>query len=102
MSPTESNPAEPMRLGILGCGNVTRHYIPALRKLHGLARIVAVCDQRDDAARALTWECADWSPGITVYSTIDQLAGHPNLNGVLQLLPPPLHGEANAALLEAG
>jgi predicted dehydrogenase len=77
-------------------------YMPALRETRELARIAALCDIDEERARAAASQCTDWSAEAVVYTDREAFLAHPELDGVLQLLPAPLHGEANAEILEAG
>lgn len=45
---------EPLRVGIVGCGNAARwHHIPSLLKTKG-AQLMALCDTNEDLARGVT------------------------------------------------
>jgi predicted dehydrogenase len=94
---------EPLRLGILGCGDVTSNiYLPALRRTSALGQIAAVCDIREHVAHEVVSACSAWSPGAVAYADRRAFLHHPDLDAVLQLLPAPVHGEANAEVLQAG
>jgi predicted dehydrogenase len=80
-------PATPIRVGIVGLGNVARNFhIPAVLALPDLVRVVAIADpsadRRDDAARQLGLEPAN------VHASADELLARPDLD-VVDLSTPP-------------
>jgi predicted dehydrogenase len=93
----------PLRLGIVGCGDVaSRHYLPALRSVSDLATVVALADPREGAAEAMVASIADWSPGARSYRAVESMVGEGGLDGVFDLTPAPLHGAVNQVILDAG
>ena len=56
--------ARPIRLAIVGCGDVLRrHYLPALEPLADVVRVEALVDPRRGAAAQVAADIAGWSPG---------------------------------------
>lgn len=93
----------PLRLGIVGCGDVaSRHYLPALRSVSDVATVVALADPREGAAEAAAAAIAEWSPGARSYRAVESMVGEGGLDGVFDLTPAPLHGAVNQVILDAG
>ena len=61
-----------LAVGIVGCGNVARHHVPALRAAHG-AELIAAFDLDTAAARAT---------GAAVAGSLDELIEHVDLVAV--------------------
>lgn len=97
-TPGPVRPPDPVRLGIVGCGDVAfRTYLPGLASLGGDAEVVAVADRRrDNAERAAAGSRA------RVYEDADQLVADPDVEAVINLTPPAFHGDVIRAALEAG
>jgi predicted dehydrogenase len=96
-------PDVPLRLGIVGCGDVAnRHYLPALQSISDLATVVALADPREGAADTMAESVASWSPGARTYRAVESMVGEGGLDGVLDLTPAPLHGAVNQVVLDAG
>ena len=67
-------PPDPIRLAIVGCGDVLyRHYLPALQPLAGAVQVAAFVDARPAAAERAVDAVADWSPGARAYLDVDSL-----------------------------
>jgi predicted dehydrogenase len=89
----------PLRLGIIGCGNVVTAYGPAIEQLRarGLVETVAACgraSQRDFAIRQLG--------DIRFTTNSEDIIGSSTVDAVLVLTSMPQHGPAVRAGLEAG
>jgi predicted dehydrogenase len=84
------------RVGIIGCGNISRAYATKLRALQDL-ELVACADLDRDRARALAAEF-----GVPQVLTPDQLVGHPDVDVVLDLTIPAAHEEVTRSALQAG
>jgi predicted dehydrogenase len=94
---------EPLRIGIVGCGDVaTRHYLPGLETRADAVRITALADPRPGAPEAVAAAVAGWSPGATPYPDATAMLASERLDGVVNLTPAPMHGEVNRRVLEAG
>jgi predicted dehydrogenase len=93
---------EGLRIGLVGCGDVARrHYLPALADRDGV-RVVSLMDARLDAARAMAGEIAEWSPDARAFDDLDAMLAEGGLDGVIDLVPAPLHGRVNQVVLDAG
>jgi predicted dehydrogenase len=94
---------ERLRIGIVGCGDVAhRHYLPALADLGREVRVAALVDPRPGVAEATAASLGAWSSGARGYTDVDAMLGDGDLDAVIDLVPAPLHGGVNAAVLEAG
>jgi predicted dehydrogenase len=93
----------PLRLGIIGCGDVAhRHYLPVLEADAARVRIASVMDTRLEAAQAFVREIATWSPDAQAFDTLDAMLDAGGLDGVIDLAPAPFHGAVNDTILAAG
>ena len=96
-------PPDPIRLAIVGCGDVLyRHYLPGLQELAGAVRLVAFVDARPGAADRAVAAVADWSPGARAYLALDALLADGGVDAAIDLVPAPGHGALNQRLLDAG
>jgi len=92
-----------LRIGLVGCGDVARrHYLPALADAADRVRIASVMDARRAAARDLADDIADWSPDARAFDDLDAMLAAGELDGVIDLVPAPLHGRVNQTILDAG
>ena len=81
--------AAPLRLGLIGFGQLARdYYVPALQQLDG-TRVVAVADPLVESRRAATARLH----GIEVYSDYLTMFERADLDGVLIASPPSTHLE---------
>lgn len=88
-----------VNLGVIGCGDVAfRSYLPGLVSIAGEARVVACFDVRLERAQ----RAAALFESARAYGDLSELLAHEGLQAVINLTPAPLHGEVNAAALEAG
>jgi predicted dehydrogenase len=95
--------ADPLRIGIVGCGDVaSRHYFPALAALAPGVRIAAVMDARLDAAQRAAASIEGWSPGVAAFDDLDAMLAGGGLDAVVDLAPARRHGAVNQAVLDAG
>ncbi|HIH37440.1 Gfo/Idh/MocA family oxidoreductase [Candidatus Woesearchaeota archaeon] len=81
-------------IGIIGFGFAGRemHYTTLSQHLQGLARVVAVCDQRE----------IDPLDGVTGYTDLDAFLAHPGLDVVHVTVPSGMHGGMVVAAARAG
>jgi predicted dehydrogenase len=90
-----------VRIGIIGCGSVSRVYIPHIQRLNHprpISEIVLACDA--DPARAEVLRERD---GITAFTTdYREVIDHPDIDLVLILAPMQLHGKITGEALRAG
>lgn len=84
------------RIGILGCGKISRTYLPNLLAYPDL-EVVAVADAHEPASRALAAEI----PGLAV-KTPDALLADPSIELVLNLTIPAAHDIVTRSILAAG
>ncbi|MBK7404401.1 MAG: Gfo/Idh/MocA family oxidoreductase [Phycisphaerales bacterium] len=86
----------PLRVGLVGCGNISDIYITNARRLGGYT-VVACADLDHDRARAKAAQ-----HGIPAALTVDALIAHPEVELVLNLTPPAAHAAVGLAAAEAG
>ena len=87
----------PLRIGILGCANIARQFIAAVRP-HGHASIEAVASRRADTAAAFAREC-----GIARHhASYEALLADPGIDTVYIPLPNSMHGEWAIKAARAG
>jgi len=88
---------EKLRLGILGAGNIASLNVAGYLE-HPRCEVVAVCDSREDAAKA---KAEQW--GVKrVYTDMDDLLGASDIDAVEILTPTYLHPEHVIAAAKAG
>jgi predicted dehydrogenase len=89
----------PVRIGIVGCGNVLSAYWPQIQKLcwRGEAEFVAACGR--PAQRRLLIEELKVRRFVTDHR---ELIGSPDVDLVIVTTPTPTHFEITRAALEAG
>jgi len=87
--------SETVRVGVVGCGSISRAYFDAARTFP-IMEIVACADMNPDAAKA----GAEYA-GIEAM-TVDELLANPGIEVVLNLTPPQAHTEINLRALDAG
>jgi predicted dehydrogenase len=85
-----------MRIGIIGCGRVSHHYLRELRK-HPWIEVAACADTDPQAASAL----AD-GLGAAAFPSAGRLLEASPVEAVLNLTPPRSHAQVTLAALEAG
>ena len=89
----------PVRLGIVGCGNVLGAYLSLAERLrhNGLADVVGLCGREHRRAVAqAAWPSAEF---LTDYS---HLLSRPDVDAIVVLTPMPEHAPMAKAALEAG
>jgi predicted dehydrogenase len=89
--------AQPVRVGLIGCGTISDIYLTNGTKRYAGYDIVAVADLMRDRAEA---KAAQY--GIPRVLTPDELIADPRIEVVLNLTIPEAHCELNRAALEAG
>ncbi len=98
MSPWTPVADNPVRLGVIGCGMITRQ--KHMRVLSGLSSIevVALADGDPDVLDAVSTEY-----GVEArYRDLDGLLAHPGLEAVAVVVPAAAHASVAVAALEAG
>lgn len=84
-----------MRIGIIGCGNISQAYFNGTKLFHAVT-ITACADLNMEAARAKAEE-----HGVKAL-TVEELLASDEVDIVLNLTIPAVHAEVNLRALEAG
>ena len=87
---------KPLRVGVLGCGNIAKQYFKAARQFHHL-EVVACADLRREAAEAAAEEFE-----VPAVLDVDGLLGSPEVDCVLNLTIPAAHVEMGRKAIAAG
>ncbi|MFD4501516.1 Gfo/Idh/MocA family oxidoreductase [Streptomyces sp. NPDC058457] len=85
----------PVRVGVIGCGNIFGRYATGMSRFPGLTA-VAVADA--DPARA---QAAAASAGV-VACPVDELLARPDIDVVVNITPPTVHASVSEQVLAAG
>ncbi|MFL5681188.1 MAG: Gfo/Idh/MocA family protein [Chloroflexota bacterium] len=92
---------EPIRIAIIGCGDVARRrYLPALGTLGGRVDVTALVDRSPDAANGAAAIARETWPAARPYADIAEAAA--GVDAVVNLTPAPLHAVVSQAALELG
>lgn len=86
------------RIGLIGCGNISRRHRAAIRAHADVIILVAACDVDDTRARAV----ADETPGCRAYTDWRRMFSEAPLDGVIICLPHVEHAPAALAAIDAG
>jgi predicted dehydrogenase len=86
---------QPVKVGLIGCGNISTHYVKTLR-VFPITQLTACADI--DFERAQSW--AD-QHGVSKAYTVDQLLADPSIDLVVNLTIPNAHCAITMAALEA-
>jgi predicted dehydrogenase len=87
--------AEPLRVGIIGCGDVSTMYLAGLAPIESV-ELVACADL--DAVRADALSAKGGFPAVAV----ETLLADPTIDVVLNLTPPQAHASVSMAAIKAG
>lgn len=88
-----------IKLGIIGCGDVAfRTYFPGIEAAADRATLAACFDPLPERAE----RAAARFPGATAVESMAELLAFPDLDGVINLTPAPLHKGTTTAALAAG
>src|SRR4051794_41055594 len=89
---------KPLRIGIIGAGNVLEAYVPQCAKLQarGLAELVNVYGRDSQRDRAIALGASRFT------TTESEILNDPNIDLVIVLTSMPDHARAAAAALRAG
>ena len=98
---TSTTPANELRLGMIGCGQISKRFFDQAEKLNerGWAvRFVATCARSEESARGKAAErgCDRW------YIDYRRLLDDPSVDAVVITTPHALHGEMATAAIKAG
>ena len=88
--------AEKVKVGIVGCGNISGAYFDGCKK-YDLLEVVACADLDEDRARARAEQF-----GVPKVCSTDELLADPEIDIVVNLTTPDAHAEVNMAAIEAG
>ncbi len=86
---------EPVRIGVVGCGNISGIYFTNLQR-YPLARVIACSDL--DIAKA---QAASQTYGIPMVLAPDDLVTHPDVDLVLNLTVPKAHASVSLMAMRA-
>jgi predicted dehydrogenase len=96
-------PRSKLRIGIVGCGDVThRHYLSPLASLVGRVEVVACSDPRLEAAQKVADAVRAWSPDVRAFDRLDDLLTLAEPDAVLNLAPVAVHAQVTQQCLETG
>jgi predicted dehydrogenase len=84
----------PLKIGIIGCGNISNAYFTGLKPF-GMVQVVGAADLLLERAEAKAKE-----HGVKAY-TIEGLLAEPGIDIVINLTVPKVHASVNLAILEA-
>lgn len=93
---SESGGAAPLRIGMVGCGNISAAYLETFPRLDAVT-LTAVSDLDMDRARAVAAEY----PGVRAL-TVDELLSDDAVDLVLNLTIPAAHAEVALKAIAAG
>jgi len=88
---------EKMRIGLVGCGRISRNHLAAIAKLNDKLELAAVCDVVEERAREAAGET-----GARVYTDYEQMLDREDLDIVSICTPSGLHAEQGVMAAEAG
>jgi predicted dehydrogenase len=95
--PPKSKPApKPLRVGIIGVGDISRQYFQHFKPYEAYAKFTAVADLNLDRAKAKAAE-----HGLKA-CTVKELLADPEIDAILNLTIPAAHVTVNLAALRAG
>ena len=90
--------ADRIRVGLVGCGAISGGHLDAYRRLADKFEVIAVCDVVEEKARKRAEEF-----GVKqVYTSIEDLFSHPEVEVVDICTPPYLHAPMAESAMEAG
>lgn len=90
--------ATPLRVALVGAGNIARRHLSAMQARPDQATLAAVCDNNLDAARALATE----GGCDVVYGSHAELCAAGGIDAAIIASPHYLHFDMAAAFVEAG
>jgi predicted dehydrogenase len=96
MPPKSKSVPKPFRVGIIGCGDISRQYFQHFKPYEAYAKFTAVADLDLERARARAAE-----HGLKA-CTVQELLADPEIDAVLNLTIPAAHVSVNLAALRAG
>jgi predicted dehydrogenase len=92
-----------VRLGIVGCGDVSRRrYLPMLVSLADRVDLVACSDPSAEALDAAVGAARTTWPNVRGFRDLGECLAAAGLDAVMDLTPAPIHAAVNQQCLEAG
>src|SRR5947208_896235 len=88
---------KPLRVAIIGCGNISRGYATTMGIEQGKVKLVGALDLMRERAETLTKEF-----GGKAYDDLEQLLADKNVDAIINLTTHSAHAELTARCLEAG
>src|SRR5690625_1054074 len=86
-----------VKIGFIGCGNISEVYLKNCTQTFGILDVVAVADVIPEMAEKRAKEF-----GIPHVYTVKELLSDPEIQIVVNLTSPTVHTEVNLKILEAG
>lgn len=86
-----------MKIGVVGCGNISDIYLENLTQVLPNTQVVAVCDQIEERAQQKAKKYQ-----VPKVLTLDQLLSDPEIDVILNITIPKAHYAINKQALEAG
>lgn len=87
---------QPLRVGVIGCGNISGIYLRNLQAFSNL-EVAAVADIDEERARGQAERF-----GVPQVLTVDEILAAPNVDVILDLTIPGVHADINRRAIEAG
>jgi len=97
MTKKSKSAPKPLRVGLIGCGNISNAYFQYLKPYAAVAKITACADLDLERVRAKAAE-----HGVPKACTVKELLADPDIDAVLNLTIPAAHASVNLAALKAG
>src|ERR1700712_2647091 len=88
--------ARSFRVGLVGCGRISKNHFDALRKVDGLT-LAAVADIDADRARR-----AGEEQGVPSFASLDEMLRNGDIDVVTICTPSGIHSAQGAAVARAG
>jgi len=86
-----------VKIGILGCGDISHAYIQNIQKIYTELEITACSNHHFEKAKEVAGKY-----GIEKVLTLDEMLADGQIEIIVNLTPPLLHSELNRKILEAG
>lgn len=86
-----------IKVGVVGCGNISNAYFHGLSQFPDLLEVVACADLDDSKAKAKALE-----KRLPHAGTVDEVLGDPGIDLIVNLTVPKAHAEVNLAALRQG
>ncbi len=87
-----------VKVGIIGCGNISPIYLKNLTTVFEAVEVKAVCDLIPSRSQSAAEQ---WGIPV-IYATDEEMFNDPEIEIILNITTPPDHGSLNLMTLEAG